>query len=130
MASLSAKAAATQVGMTKAGLLKAVRNGKVSAQKDHNGEWQIDPAELFRVYPPVNRNVGDEHPQVDDGTQDRTQAFIAEIEGLRELVEAERRRGDDLARRLDQEGQERRQLQAVLMDAREKKRGLWARLFG
>lgn len=115
--------------MTKAGLLKAVRNGKVSAQKDHNGEWQIDPAELFRVYPPVNQNVGDEHPKVDDGTQGRTQAFIAEIEHLRELV----RRADDLADDLRNERDEwRRQATALLTDQRiqETRRSIWDRLRG
>jgi len=29
--------------------------GRLSASKDEKGQWFIDPAELFRVYPPVAR---------------------------------------------------------------------------
>lgn len=129
MASLSAKEAAAQVGMTKAGLLKAVRNGKVSATKDANGEWQIDAAELFRVYAPVNQNIGDKFPKVDDSTQGRTQAFIAEIEGLRSLVDALKSERDDLR-------EQRRQLMAVLTDQRQReevqevRRSIWSKLLG
>jgi hypothetical protein len=51
--SLSAKQAAEQVGLSKQGIIKAIKQGKLSATKDDNGEWQIDPAELFRVYQPA-----------------------------------------------------------------------------
>jgi hypothetical protein len=27
--------------------------GTISVSKDENGEWQIDPAELHRIYPPL-----------------------------------------------------------------------------
>jgi FtsZ-binding cell division protein ZapB len=47
---LTAKEAADQVGKTKAGILKAIKTGRLSGNKDDNGEWRIDPAELFRVY--------------------------------------------------------------------------------
>jgi hypothetical protein len=53
--SLSAKETPERVGGTKPGFLKAIRQGKLSATKDHNGEWRIDPAELFRVYPRIYR---------------------------------------------------------------------------
>ena len=51
--SVSAKQAAEQVGLSKQGVIKAIKQGKLSATKDDNGEWQIDPAELFRVYQPA-----------------------------------------------------------------------------
>ena len=47
---LSAKQAADAVGMTKQGIIKSIRNGRLSAIKDDKGQWKIDPAELFRVY--------------------------------------------------------------------------------
>ncbi|MGE3283095.1 MAG: hypothetical protein AB7O13_19105 [Alphaproteobacteria bacterium] len=50
---LTAKQAADQVGRTKAGILKAIKSGRLSAIKSGNGEWLIDPAELFRVYQPI-----------------------------------------------------------------------------
>src|SRR4051812_24462220 len=58
--SYSLREAATAIGMQKPGLLKAIQSGKVSAEKDANGQWRIEPAELHRVYPPV-------HPPVSNG---------------------------------------------------------------
>jgi hypothetical protein len=31
--------------------VRAIKAGKISVAKDENGEWQIDPAELHRIYP-------------------------------------------------------------------------------
>jgi hypothetical protein len=87
MAGLSAREAAEQVGLTKQAIIKAIRKGTISAEKDVNGEWRIDPAELFRVYQVVK--VADNHQQpaaaiVDPGLQ-REVAFrdekIALLEG-------------------------------------------------
>lgn len=49
--------AATAVNMTKPGLLKAIKSGRLSAVKDANGTWKLDTAELFRVYAPANRKA-------------------------------------------------------------------------
>ena len=49
----SLREAAEAVGKGKPAILKAIQSGKISAQKDEHGEWQIEPAELHRVYPPV-----------------------------------------------------------------------------
>ena len=58
--------AAAAVGRNKTAILRAIEAGKVSAAKDENGEWQIDPAELHRIYPPLrSASVGkDMHPQL------------------------------------------------------------------
>ncbi len=45
--------AAAAVGRNKTAILRAINAGKISASQDENGEWQIDPAELHRVYPPL-----------------------------------------------------------------------------
>lgn len=42
--------AALQAGKSKPTILKALKTGRMSAVKVGN-EWQIEPAELFRVYP-------------------------------------------------------------------------------
>jgi hypothetical protein len=52
--SVSAKEAAELVGMSKQGIIRACRAGKISAQKNVQGEWEIEPVELFRVYQPVS----------------------------------------------------------------------------
>ena len=45
--------AAAAVGRNKSAILRAINAGKFSAAQDETGEWQIDPAELHRVYPPL-----------------------------------------------------------------------------
>ncbi len=45
--------AAAAVGRIKTAILRAIKAGKISVAKYGNGEWQIDPAELHRIYPPL-----------------------------------------------------------------------------
>jgi hypothetical protein len=52
--------AAKATGKQKSTLLDAIRAGKISATKDEHGHYQIDPAELHRVYPPTVRTEQDE----------------------------------------------------------------------
>lgn len=54
---LTAKEAAEAVGISKHGIIKSIRDGRLSAQKNKKGEWEIEPSELFRVYDPVNSNI-------------------------------------------------------------------------
>jgi hypothetical protein len=43
--------AAEAVGMNRSSILRAVKAGKISATRDEHDQWQIEPAELHRVYP-------------------------------------------------------------------------------
>jgi hypothetical protein len=52
--------AARATGKSKATLSKAIKSGRISAQKDETGTFRIDPSELHRVYPPT---VSTEHKQ-------------------------------------------------------------------
>jgi hypothetical protein len=45
--------AAKATGMSKAAISRAIKLGAISAEKQENGSYKIDPAELHRVYPPV-----------------------------------------------------------------------------
>ena len=45
--------AAKATGMSKAAISRAIKIGTISAEKQENGSFKIDPAELHRVYPPV-----------------------------------------------------------------------------
>ena len=47
---LTLSKAAKETGKSKSTLLKAIRTGRLSASRDDINNWQIDPAELFRVY--------------------------------------------------------------------------------
>jgi Sperm tail len=126
--SYSLKQAAEASGRTKPTILRAIQLGKISAQKDDHGEWQIDPAELHRVYKPVT-----EVEPIDTSANDA--AVQREIELLREMlsdkdkqidriVADKDRQIENLSRRLESVDEERRttlrQLTALLTDQRAK----------
>src|SRR3954463_10279495 len=52
MAALGLREAAQQVGLHRSSLFRAIRAGRLSAERTEGGDYLIDPAELFRVYPP------------------------------------------------------------------------------
>jgi len=45
--------AAAAAGLAKSTVLRAIKGGRLSAQRDSNGQWSIDPAEFHRVFPPM-----------------------------------------------------------------------------
>jgi hypothetical protein len=47
--------ASRQTGKSKAAIIKAIKTSRLSASKGETGDWQIDPAELFRVYQPASK---------------------------------------------------------------------------
>jgi hypothetical protein len=59
--------AAAAVGRNKTAILRAIEAGKIPAAKNENGEWQIDPAELHRIYPPLrsaSKQGNDTYPKL------------------------------------------------------------------
>jgi len=50
----TAGTATKAVGKTKSTITKAIASGKISAIKNDSGAWEIDVAELHRVYPPAS----------------------------------------------------------------------------
>lgn len=136
-----AQAAAT-VGRSRSTLLRSIRAGKLSAERDEvAGAWSIDMAELARVFP-VSANVGQgEHGhslangEMRPGQEDTLATRLAT---------AEARLGDaldqitDLRARLDEERTDRRQaldrlaaaqerIAALLTDQRPAPRQAWWR---
>lgn len=83
----SLKQAADAVGRGKPAILKAIKSGRISAQKDSNGQWQIDPAELHRVYPvAVSGNGSDTALGERQEIPKETSAVVAEVDLLRERL--------------------------------------------
>jgi len=56
--------AAESTGKSKQTLLRAIRTGKISARKDENGQWTIDPSELHRVYETLPCGTSPTHHEV------------------------------------------------------------------
>ena len=46
--------AAQATGAAKSTIFRAIKSGRISATRDEQGQWQIEPAELFRVFTPVS----------------------------------------------------------------------------
>jgi excisionase family DNA binding protein len=122
---LSVKQAAKAVGRSKPTILRAIQAHRISASKDElTGAWMIDPAELHRVYPPVSAQQLRTEPMTQDVSTDEAASLRRELALLTAERERERdqlqARIDDLSRRLDAEGEERRRLTAILTDQRAK----------
>ena len=49
--------AAAAVGRAKTAILRAIDAGKIPVSQTDNGEIQIDPADLHRVYPPLRKDA-------------------------------------------------------------------------
>lgn len=119
---ITLREASEKVGVTRQTLMKAIKTGRVSAEKSDNGEWRIEPVELFRVWPPVNEV---QQPLQDGLTSSDTPGLQAENRLLREQVaelREERNAWREQAQRL------------ALTDQRahpqsNPQRGFWSRLF-
>jgi hypothetical protein len=57
--------AARASGKSKAAIAQAIASSRLSATKDDLGRWQIDPADLHRVYPSKHAHVNDSAPSTE-----------------------------------------------------------------
>ena len=138
---ISLSDAAKLVGMSKNGIVKAIKNGKISGQKNVHGQWEVDPAELTRVYKPVETAElvsANKNAPVSDSEPNENMALKREVELQREQINLLR---DQLA---DAKGREDKILKMMeeqigtmrlISDQREVKpqieqKGFFKRLFG
>ena len=59
---LSLSEAAIAAGIAKSTIWRAVKSGRISATRTVTGTYQVDPAELFRVFPAMSKNVEMKQP--------------------------------------------------------------------
>jgi peptidoglycan hydrolase CwlO-like protein len=83
--------------ITKSGISKAIKNGRLSAYKNELGQYEIDPAELFRVFPVKPVNSEPEPPSL----QRETSGLQAKVEALHELLHQVEGERDDLRSQRD-----------------------------
>ena len=86
--------AAKAAGRTRQALQAAIKKGTISAKKDAFGQWEIDPAELHRVYP-LQKEVAANDPQDLLLAAAEKEAQIRELRARLEVMEqlAEELRG-------------------------------------
>ena len=128
--------AAKATGKSKSTIQASIKKGRISASMDDFGQYQIDPAELHRVYPPHRTT----EPQSEQDKTDRMAEYLAEIKSLQDRLKAV----SELKERIERECEDLREdrnhwrLQARALPAPEAsaqetstpKRGFFKRLFG
>jgi|NGEPerStandDraft_6_1074524.scaffolds.fasta_scaffold113352_3 hypothetical protein len=123
--------AAKEVGLSRPAIFNAIKRGRLSATKDAQGRFIIDPAELFRVYKPVN-NVTVNNDMVSLTEVNHLNQLLSMKDQLLQQVINER---DDLRKRLEEES---RRLTLLLTHQPEQQAQpkqqetslLWRKLFG
>ena len=96
--------ASKATGISKPTLSRAIKIGKLSGQKQPDGSFLIDPAELHRVYPLIVATSNDNGNVKHNETPHNPNALQAQLETLRE-----------------ERDRERQQLQAIIEDLREER---------
>lgn len=133
--------AARAVGKNKTTIQRAIKSGKISASKKDSGAYEIDPAELHRVFPPATmqrdaqqtQSNGTQHPHVASETSALER--IAELEkelavsqsrtlGLEEQRQQMTETIEDLRGRLDRS---EARVTALLADPAPRRRRWWQR---
>ena len=76
---LSLNKAAKEAGISKSTLSEALNSGRLTANKDSRGRWQIDPAALFHAFPKTTLNEQIE-PQPNINTNTENLIKIARLE--------------------------------------------------
>lgn len=114
--------AAKETGKSKPTILNAINKGRVSARKGATGAWEIEPAELFRVYGRVKPLNGEdeaevcilETPSTPPFEEGKIGVLEAELRGLKELFDQMRERLGDKDRELEDARRIRDELMAQL----------------
>ena len=141
--------AARASGKSKMTIQRAIKSGEISASRNEDGSYDIDPSELHRMFPLVSGDDDEGGTMVRGDTDNAINMLQLEIKVRDEKIaslQAERERErrilqegvEDLRHRLDQSEEERRktqaQLTALLTNQRQeakKRRGSWLkRLLG
>ena len=119
--------AAKACGKSKATLSKAIKSGKISAKKNDDRSFSIDPAELHRVYPPAPSTVDFEHKLTPHETPVLTPEKDIELIELRVKLDAANQRINDLETDKDAW---RQQAQKLALAPPQSSKGFLSRLFG
>jgi hypothetical protein len=115
--------AANAAGVAKSTIWRAIKSGRISASRTVIGSYQVDAAELFRVFPPAHKNdpmkqVATEIEHVGTGAQE------AQIVALKDVSALLRDQLEDLRKDRDAWRGQAESNQRLLIDAR-KRRGIF-----
>ena len=124
--------AAIACGKSKSTLSKAIKAGKISAFKNDHGAFEIEPSELFRLYPPTPPPIEQNTIETVGVEQKETPKNTNNIEMLEAKLQMANERIDELKsdkEKLEIDKEQWRQ-QATNLLAAPDRRGLLQRIFG
>jgi hypothetical protein len=87
---------AAATGVNRTTLLRAIKAGKVSAERDAQGAWTIQPSELHRVYPPLPQGTATAEPVQMPTLGDQVALLRTLVTEMSATIADLRRREDDL----------------------------------
>jgi hypothetical protein len=90
--------AAQATGLNRSTILRAIKNGRISGQRDDAGAWSVEPVELHRVFPlaEAKPKATPQHAQADA----QTDALVAELRAQLAEMRAQRDAWQGIAERL------------------------------
>lgn len=82
--------AAKATGKSKTTIQRAIAKGTISAHKEKNGQYSIDPSELHRVFSMVSTDTVAQPSQVDTSRPPDETPLQVKVEALEAMLERER----------------------------------------
>lgn len=122
--------AAKATGTNKTTILRAIKAGRVSGSKDEFGAWHVEPAELHRIYPPVELRSDASAAATPQYAAPDAVVLDSNITALRETAELLRTQLEDIRKDRDHWRDQAQTITRQLVDARPPKRAWWRRIAG
>ena len=113
--------AAKATGKSKTTIQRAIAKGSISAHKEKNGRYSIDPSELYRVFPMVSTDTASQPSQVDTSRLLDETPLQVKVDALEAMLERER----EALTEMRSERDAWKQQATALLAAPEKKRRRW-----
>lgn len=99
---LSLVQASKEAGKSKSTIHRAIKTGRLSAQRHEDGSYSIAASELFRVFPRTSEEPKEMPPQEPSGTPSVSEEVLrVKVQMLEAQLEREQETVSDLRRRLD-----------------------------
>ena len=123
---LSLNQAAKECGRAKSTILEAINKGRLTAPKNDQGRYEIDPSELFRVFGP-NSQTGRLEPPNKTTEHVSSAVLEAKIEAQETIVARMEAEIEDLRQQRDK-WQSQAERQTLLLEGKAKgpRRSFWS----
>lgn len=122
--------AAKATGKSKPTISRAIKSGKITAEKKDDGSYIIQPAELHRVFPVLPSASNDTSTVKQSVTPESDALLQQEIEHLRSMLADRESQLDDLKSDRDEWRKQAGKVTALIEDHSDKPKGFFAKLIG